>query len=174
MRLLRLIHPFLAYSGEHLAAIPLRGLLALPIAAIMLAATEGARVMGPDPVRILVLLVALVGAWLMMFVTGLIIGTLGLFLERSIAIFDVWWGMFAVVSGYLVPVALLPDWLRAAARWLPFRYMLGFPVELLIGRLSRGQALEQLAIQWLWVVGLLGLCKLAWRAGLKRFEAYGA
>lgn len=174
MRLLRPIHPFVAYSAEHLAAVPLRGLLALPIAVVMLVSTEGARVMPADPVRIVAMVLALAGAWLLLFLTSLVIGTLGLFIERSLAIFEVWWGLFAVTSGYLVPMALMPGWLRTASQWLPFRYMLGFPVELLIGRLSRQAALEQLGLQWGYTAVMFVLTALIWRAGLRRFEAHGA
>ena len=174
LRLLRPIHPFVAYSAEHLAAIPLRAALALPVAVIMLLTAGGGPVVPADPVRIAALLGALAGAWLLLFLTMLVIGTLGLYLERSLAIYEVWWGLFAVMSGYLVPLALMPGWLRGASDYLPFRSMLGFPIELMIGRLSRATALRELGLQWGWACVLLLLTVVAWRRGLKRFEAFGA
>lgn len=174
MRLLRPIHPFFAYSAEHIAAIPLRAAIAVPIAGIMLVATSGAKIVH-DPALIAMLIPAIAGAWLIMFITMFMIGTLGLFLEKSIAVFEVWWGLFAVLSGYLVPLELMPAWVGRIAAWLPFRYMLGYPVELMIGRVGdRTEALRLLGMQWAWV-GILLLCALAlWRRGLRRFEAYGA
>jgi ABC-2 type transport system permease protein len=172
MRLLRPIHPFLSYSATHLAAVPLRALMALPIALVLLLTTSGDRLVR-DPVLIAILPLVLMGTWLITFLSMLIIGTLGLFVEKSIAIFEVWLGVFALLSGYLVPLELMPS-LARAAYWLPFRYMLGYPVELTIGRLSQEAALTQLALQWAWVA-LLGLILASvWRAGLRRFEAYGA
>lgn len=173
MRLLKPVHPFVAYSAEHLAAIPLRGLLALPIAAIMLAATDGGRLVG-DPLLVAALPLAIAGAWCITFLSMIVIGTLGLFVERSLAIFEVWLGLHAVMSGYLVPLELLPGWLQRASEWLPFRYMLGFPVELLIGHLDRAHAARALAIQWAFVAGLALLAARVWKAGVRRFEAYGA
>ena len=38
-----------------------------------------------------------------------------------------------VFAGQVAPTALLPGGLRTAAEWLPFRYMLGFPIEVLLG-----------------------------------------
>ena len=172
MRLLRPIHPFIAYSAEHLAAIPLRALVALPMAAILLITTQGSRLVH-DPVLLALLPVVFAGTWLITFLVMLLIGSLGLFVEQSIAIFEVWLGVFALMSGYLLPLKLMPPWLRDAAAWLPFRYMLGFPVELTTGMLARGDALTQLGIQWAWVLVLLAGVTVVWRAGLRRFEAYG-
>ncbi len=173
MRLLRPIHPFVAYSAEHLAAVPLRAALAVPIAVVMLLATQASHVVR-DPLEIAIVPLAIAGAWAMTFVMMTIIGTLGLFLEQSTALFEVWLGMFAVLSGYLVPLSLMPAWLRDTANVLPFRYMLSFPVELIIGMVPRDAAVRALALQWTWVAGLVVVSGLVWRAGLRRFEAYGA
>ena len=173
MRLLRPIHPFLAYSAEHLAAIPLRALIALPMAAVLLITTSAERLVR-DPVLIALLPVILLGTWLITFLAMLLIGTLGLFMERSIAVFEVWLGVFALMSGYLMPLKFMPGWLRGVSSWLPFRYMLAFPVELGIGMLPRDEGLRQLATQWTWVAVLFLGVVVLWRAGLRRFEAYGA
>jgi ABC-2 type transport system permease protein len=173
MRLLRPIHPLLAYSAENLAAVPLRALIALPVAVILLVATQGARLVH-DPVQIALLPLALVGAWLITFLAMALIGTLGLFMDKSIAVFELYFGLFAVLSGYIVPLELMPSWVRGVAETLWFRYMLGFPVELMIGLTSRAEALTGLAIQWTYALVLLVLCHYVWRAGLRRFEAFGA
>jgi ABC-2 type transport system permease protein len=56
---------------------------------------------------------------------------------------------------------------------LPFRFMLAFPVETLVGLLSPAEALRQLAAQWLYVAlsGVLAVC--VWRAGVRRYAAFG-
>ncbi|MBI4512369.1 MAG: ABC-2 family transporter protein [Deltaproteobacteria bacterium] len=172
LRLLRPIHPFLAYSAQHLAAIPLRGILALPVATIMLLSTGSGHVL-TDPVQAIVLVVALLGAWLITFLAMTVIGTLGLFIDRSIAVFEVWLGAFMVLSGYLIPLDLLPPWVSTLAKWLPFRYMLGHPVEIMIGMTDRAQALAGCLVQWAWVGLFLLLSRATWHAGVRRFEAYG-
>jgi ABC-2 type transport system permease protein len=101
------------------------------------------------------------------------IGALAFRVESSGSIFEVWLGLFGVFSGYLIPLELFPSWLATAARFLPFRYMLGFPVEMVIGLTPRGAALAELAIQWGFVVALALLARATWRAGLRRFAAYG-
>ncbi|MBT8491626.1 MAG: ABC-2 family transporter protein [Deltaproteobacteria bacterium] len=172
-RLLKPIHPFVTYVATHISAIPLRALVALPLAVILLA-TQGAGLLITDAPRIGLLLVALLGTFVLTFCLLVTIGALGFFLERSLALVEVYLGIFAVFSGYLVPLDLFPAWLQNLAAHLPFRYMLAFPVELLIGKLSFDQALVELAIQGLWVVIIGPLALLVWSLGVRKFEAYGS
>jgi ABC-2 type transport system permease protein len=172
MRMLRPMHPLLGYSAESLAAIPLRAVLATPVAAIMLL-SAGREHLTHDPITLAVFVVSLFGAWLVQFLMMAIIGSLGMFIESSVAVFEVWAGLFAVLSGYLVPLELFPRWVRELAHLLPFRYMLGFPVETLTGGLGRAQALAELATQAGYAAVLFALLVVTWRAGVRRYQAYG-
>lgn len=77
-------------------------------------------------------------------------------------------------SGLLAPLALLPGPVRALASALPFRAMIAFPVELLLGRLSPGAALAGVAAQFAWLAAGLALQHLIWHAGVRRYSAVGA
>jgi len=171
-RLLRPIHPLVAYACENVGAMPLRLLAALPIAAGAVWA-GGTGHLTRDPLLLAAFPLSVVGAWLITFLAMAIIGALAFRVESSGSIFEVWLGLFGVFSGYLIPLELFPSWLAQAARFLPFRYMLGFPVEMVIGMTPRGAALRELAIQWLFVVLLALAARATWRAGLRRFAAYG-
>jgi ABC-2 type transport system permease protein len=52
--------------------------------------------------------------------------------------------------------------------------MLGFPAELLVGRLTPEQALTGMAMQLLWAVLSVLLAWACWRAALRRYTAAGA
>jgi ABC-2 type transport system permease protein len=68
---------------------------------------------------------------------------------------------------------VLPAWASRLIGVLPFRFMLAYPVEALVGMLSPADALRQLAAQWLYVA-LIGVSALrVWRAGVRRFAAFG-
>jgi len=172
MRLMRPVHPFLAYSAESLAQMPLRLLAALPpmiFALLWLGSAHFTR----DPLLLGLFLVSLAGAWLCEFAILVTIGTLGLLVESSIAIYQVWLGVHALLSGYLIPLTMIPEELRGAVALLPFRYLLSFPIEVLLGSLSRGEALRNLGVQWAYAAGFLGVALAVWRAGLRRYQAYG-
>jgi ABC-2 type transport system permease protein len=173
LRLLRPLHPFLTYAATHLASVPLRALVAIPFAVILLVATAGQAVTR-DPLILLFFLISLAGAWALTFFFLMLIGALGLFIDKSLAVFQVYLGLFAVLAGYLVPLELLPGWAQSVAHAAPFRYMLGFPVELLLGGASRSAALLDLAVQWAFVAALMVASLAVWRAGIRRYEAYGS
>ena len=70
---------------------------------------------------------------------------------------------------------------RAAARLaanvaavLPFRWMLAFPIEVLLGRLETAAILQGLLIQGLWLGLAYGLHRLLWAIGVRRYSAVGA
>jgi ABC-2 type transport system permease protein len=172
-RLLRPVHPFVTYATTHLSSVPMRSLVAIPFALILLV-TSARDILITDPVMIAILLASLLGAWLITFFMLLMIGAAALFIDKSMAVFDAYLGVFAVLSGYLVPLALLPGWARAIADWSPFRFMLAFPVELAIGFYSGpAAALRDLGLQALWVVIVVGAALAVWRAGIRRYEAFG-
>jgi len=173
MRLLRPIHPFVQYAASHLAAVPLRGLIALPMTAVLLA-TSARNSLSHDPAQLLMLIPSLAGAWLLTFSFLFGLGAVSFFLKKAMALLEVYFGVFAIFSGYLLPIALLPTWLADASRWLPFRFMLSAPIEILTGRgLGVAGAARLVAEQWAWAAGMLVLALTLWRAGVRRFEAVG-
>ena len=171
-RLLRPIHPLLAYAAENVAAMPMRAALALPVAGVALWVTAGER-LTHDPLLLAIFPLTVLGGWLITFLAMSVVGTLAFRLDSAASLFEIWMALFGVLSGYLVPLELFPPWVRAVADALPFRSMLGFPVEMIIGLLTREQALHGLLVQWGWIAFLLVAVRLAWRAGVRHFAAFG-
>jgi ABC-2 type transport system permease protein len=172
LRLLRPIHPLASYTASSLAAMPMRALLALPIT-ITLLIVFARQELTSDPVNIGVFIASIFGAWLLNFAVSATIGTLGLYLESSLQVWELWMGMFMLLSGYLIPLSLFPHWLDRAARLLPFAYLQAFPVETLLGMRDRAQALWGLGMQLGWAAIAWVVLLVLWRSGLKRFAAYG-
>lgn len=172
MRLLRPVSPLWAYAAENIAAMPLRLFVAVPITLLSV------WLVGPEAVPrewwgwpLLLLTVA--GGWLITFLTNAAIGTAALYMEQSQKLMDVWLVLFFVFSGYMYPVELFPPALRAAVDWLPFRYQIGLPVEVMTGAHDLSTTLGLVARQWLWVTVMGLLVVFLWRRGLKRFSAVG-
>lgn len=170
-RLLKPIHPLVAYSADNLAAIPLRAVLVLPIAVVIM--VSGAGRLPTEPRLIAAFLISLLGAWLITFFVMAIVGSLSFFMESSSSIFEIWLACFMLLSGYLVPLELFPGWVRDAAYFLPFRYTLGFPVEILIGMSPPGEIGRGLLVEGAYVVVSFVTAIALFRAGLRRFAAFG-
>ncbi|WP_394846950.1 ABC-2 family transporter protein [Pendulispora brunnea] len=172
MRLLRPVHPMLAYAAEQLVSVPVRGIFSLPIAIAGLI-WLGTAPFPHDPLVWMGWALSMLGAWLISLFVNFIVGCSSLFLESSLKIMDIWLALFFVFSGYLIPVELFPPIVRAIGDWLPFRYQIGLPVELMTGVYDRAASLTMLGRQWLMVVVLGAFTAFVWRRGIGRFAAYG-
>jgi len=171
-RLLRPVHPAIAYAAESLSIVPIRALAALPV--IVLALALGVAGSFPrDPLAWLQWLVAISGAWTLGFLSSFAIGCLAFRIESSLKVMDVWLVLFWVCSGYLVPIELFPQTARTLLDWLPFRYQIGLPVELLTSAHDLAQGWLLIARQWAWVLAFAVLSAALWRAGTRRYAAYG-
>jgi ABC-2 type transport system permease protein len=172
MRLLRPIHPLWAYAAEGIAAMPMRFLLSLPVALFAFAVVSRNGVTG-DAVLWAAWLLSVFLAWFITLFVNFVVGCAAFFTESSFKLMDVWLVFFFVFSGYTIPIDLFPPPLRAVLDWLPFRYQISLPVELMTGAVTRAQAVPLLATQALWVAILGCATAVAWRRGVGRFEAYG-
>jgi ABC-2 type transport system permease protein len=170
--LLRPVSPVLHYVMFNLATVPVRMILSLPIGLAVMLATSGMTVL-QDARLWPLLILAIVLAWLLNFAVQLAVGCLAFWLTEATALFELWLGLFIVLSGYSVPTSLFPAGLAEVTRVLPFHAVLGFPVELLVGRLDLSQALEGLALQAIWLVLIGGLAAVLWRRGLRAYGAFG-
>ncbi len=172
LRLLRPVHPMLAFAATNLSAQPLRLVVAIPVAVVALA-TVGSSQLPGDPALWGIWCVAMVGGWLITYLAGFAIGCCAFFTGSSIRLMDLWLTLFFVFSGYMIPVELFPSSLRLLAGWLPFRYQIGFPVEIMTSAHGRAAALSLLVRQWIWVLVLGAAAVRLWRHGLRRFAAFG-
>ena len=172
MRLLRPIHPLVALSAESFAALPMRAFLTSPIIIMVIGITDGEHLVSGSHDTICFFL-SMAGAWLLNFTVSAIIGTLAMFLQSTMAIWDVWMGSFMLLSGYLVPLELFPPWLERFARISPFAYLQSVPVEILTGLRTGVAAQQALGYQWAWVGGLLVVLSLLWRRAVRHYEAFG-
>ncbi|HLK39222.1 MAG TPA: ABC-2 family transporter protein [Polyangiaceae bacterium] len=172
MRLLRPVHPLLAYAAEGVAAMPMRVAVSIPVAVIALALV-GPTGVNAKPLLWVVWAFSIVGAWLLTLMVNLLIGCAAFFFESSLKLMDLWLVFYFVLSGYLIPIDIFPTRLRSFVDWLPFRYQIGFPVELMTGSHAMPDALVLLARQAAWIAIFLGATRWAWRRGVARFSAFG-
>ena len=113
-----------------------------------------------------------VGAWLIILTT--LVGSValvGFWSTQTTNLWMLWWGIGSFCSGWVAPLELMPSWLQQVARVLPFWATLGFPVELLSGRLAPGEVATGFGVGLAWTAAFAGLYVLGWRHGIRRFQA---
>jgi ABC-2 type transport system permease protein len=169
--LLRPLHPLhddlAAFAGWKVVTI----ILWLPIAAVLWLAFDPQ--FDTHVIEVAVFCVAIWGAYLIrtMFLTAL--GMVTFWTTRVSALFELFIGLELLLSGRLVPLPIMPDWVEAIANWLPFKWSFFFPIDVLVGDMSNRDLLEGLGMQLLWIVVLTALFLVVWRFAIRRYSAVG-
>lgn len=126
-----------------------------------------------SPSEFLLFWIALLFAWALRFLWGLWIALLAFWATRADAFLTLQNSMVFIFSGIIAPVAILPDFLKTIANFLPFRYMVGFPVEILTANLSTQQIQTGFVIQTIWLCIAAIASWVVWKKGILHYSAIG-
>lgn len=118
-------------------------------------------------------ILALVLAQILRFLLAYVLALLALWAARADALLLLNDTLVFLLAGQIAPVALLPEALQAAATMLPYRYVLGFPIEVLLGKLSGPEVWRGFAWQLVWLAVVIGLYRFIWQRGLRHYTAVG-
>jgi ABC-2 type transport system permease protein len=123
--------------------------------------------------NVLAFLPALLLAWALRFFWGYWLALLAFWATRADALLALQDSLIFLLAGQVAPIAFLPGILQTAAKILPFRYMVAFPVEVLAGQLSAADVIAGFTTQVFWLFVAWSLYLLLWRTGLRRYTAIG-
>lgn len=127
----------------------------------------------PSGSEVLLFLLALVFAWILRFLWGYWLALLAFWTTRADSLLVIQDSLVFLLSGIVAPFSMLPDGVVQIARWLPFRYMVSFPVEIITSQIGAGEILMGIGIQSFWLLLSILLCWLVWRKGLQQYSAVG-
>lgn len=116
---------------------------------------------------------ALALAWMTSFVIDYALGMIVFWTHSITALRAILTTVTVLFAGRLAPLDIMPPLFQTIANALPFRWILAFPTELAIGKLTLTETLIGFAMQLLWIItGFIGLHFL-WNAGIHRYSAVG-
>jgi ABC-2 type transport system permease protein len=170
--LLRPIHPIHNDVAENLTFKALTFTVVVPVALFLLV-SFGATA-DTQPWHVLAFIPALLLAMLLRFVVEWTLALVAFWVTQTAAINQAYWVVVLFLSGQVAPLTLLPGAIQVIATALPFRWMVAFPVETALGRLSPSEILIGYAVQAGWTLAALAVLRVAWRAGVRRYSAVGA
>ena len=171
-KLLRPIDPGHNYFAMSLTDKPVEMAFVLP--PILLAMWWFGAEYDLSAVNVFLVSLTIFGAICIEFCVSMLIGALGFWITQVLSLIQVWFYLRAFFSGWIIPLALFPDSFQAFLFYMPFRYTLSLPIEILMGQLSGPDIMNGLALQWGWVVLFFIGYRLLWRKGISRFSAVGA
>jgi ABC-2 type transport system permease protein len=169
--LLRPIHPLhkdvAEFAGWKVVVI----ILWLPLAAVLILIFRPS--LNPTWFQGLVFFFAIWGAYLIRTMFLSLLGMITFWTTRVGAIFQLYFAIELILSGRLVPMPLMPEWVQKVAVFLPFQWTFYFPINALVGKPDPAQLLIGLGVQVLWILIGIGLVNIVWRQAIRRFSAVG-
>jgi ABC-2 type transport system permease protein len=172
-KLLRPLDPF----WEHVAAHVTERLVRLPFMIAVVAAglflVPGTQ-LTPDWQHVLAYFLSINLAFLIRFLIAYSIGLMAFWWEQAVALDELYFVVAAFLTGSFAPLDLYPASARAIIEWLPFPYIIFYPVQILNGALSWAETGRVIGVQLLWLLVFILLRGLLWRRGLRRYGAMGA
>jgi ABC-2 type transport system permease protein len=169
--LLRPVHPIHADIADNISS------KAVSFPAMLLAAEGLALIFKPDFHFVgwaaLATLPAIALAFVLRFFVEWCLALAAFWITRVSALNQTYFVAMLFLSGQIAPLGLMPGWIQTVASISPFRWMISFPLELLLGHLSPADAGRGFAAQLAWVILSWGVMRLVWRAGVRAYSAVG-
>ena len=78
-----------------------------------------------------------------------------------------------ILAGVIIPLSLMPDWLREVAQALPFPGIAYVPLSIYVGTIAGREIWTAILGQLAWAVGLLVFARLVWYGASRRIVIQG-
>lgn len=82
-------------------------------------------------------------------------------------------GVVLILSGAVFPLNFIDGFFARLLQLLPFSYMIFFPAQIFLGRVSIGSMVQNYVISLFWILFLSLTVRFFWKRGLNRYSAYG-
>lgn len=159
-----------AFLGDKAVQGAVMGAL-LAVAVAVLSAVLGFSV---TPSSVALFALAMVIAFTLNFLVFWCVALSGFWLTEIGFLFEAVRIVIIALSGGILPLAVFGSGPERFLSFLPFRFTIQFPTELLAGRIAPDAILPSFALSAAWIVALAALGQIVWRRGIRRFAAVGS
>ena len=170
--LLKPVHPIHSDIADNISS----KLITTPI--VLLAAAVLSALFHPSfsthPWALALFLPALLLAFAVRFLLEWTLAQSAFWTTRVGAVNQTYFVLMLFLSGQFAPLTLLPFPVQVIANILPFRWLIAYPIDLIMGRLSPNQALLGLGAQAVWLCVSSLLFRAVWGQGVQVYSAVGA
>lgn len=128
-----------------------------------------------NPLQIFLFLVAVIFAVVMFFGLMVLVNFVSFWFPEG-----GWASQFLIVvifteflSGAVFPIDILPQAIQSVLYALPFPYLMFFPLQVYLGKLSMVGVLQGLLVSGTWMIVMIIVMGQVWARGIKRYSAVG-
>lgn len=126
-----------------------------------------------SPSTLVIFTVSLIVGYMINFLLQIIVGMLAFWLEHTDGAQTIYSLVRSLLSGELVPLALMPVTLSKSTSFLPFQYLVSFPAEVAMNLLSQEQIITNFIRASIWLIVLTFTCRWIIKRGMKQYTAIG-
>ncbi len=127
----------------------------------------------PSAEVMVVFVASLLLSFLLGFLVEACIGLVGFWFLEVTSLGFIYMLMNFLLSGHMFPLELLPGWIGTFVEFLPFKYLAYFPAAVFLGKVEGTEMYVGLAIEVAWVLFFLGLSRVLWARGVRRYSGFG-
>lgn len=160
----------LRHIGDKLTSSALKAPLLVLLATFLLITTDSLP-MHIDLTTAGIFTVFLVWSFVVQMLFGMLIVFTGFWLESAQGIDHFKWMTISLLSGVLMPIALMPSWLQSLTMALPFKYLYAVPIGVLQGHLTVSYVDVVYAGSFLLALTLV--VRLVWHKAKHRYSSVG-
>ena len=117
--------------------------------------------------------IIIVLAFFLAYVFKIVLALCAFWLVETDSLFEGMEILSIIFGGYIMPIILMPQFLKTIAYLLPFSYMIYFPVVALQGKLTTVELFHVILIQCVWLGAFSLFYHLLWMKGIKKFMDIG-
>ncbi len=108
------------------------------------------------------------------YVTGLLLGTLALYLTRPYGVYNVYYSINNILAGGYIPLNFFPTGItNILQNYLPFQILVYTPATTFLHEISITQALQSTGVAVIWAVALVFVASAFWKMSIKRIAIAG-
>lgn len=122
---------------------------------------------------LILFLIAIFLAILLNFIIGSLLSLVGFWTDDVWAPRFLFFMLISFFAGGIFPLDIFPKGVASFFQFLPFSYLVFFPMKVYLGQLSLVQIFNSIGVAILWIVIGSIFLRFVWKKGLKVYSAYG-
>ncbi|WP_159881531.1 ABC transporter permease [Paenibacillus puerhi] len=123
--------------------------------------------------RISLFFITIFLAFLLNFMISYTISAIAFWLSEISFFFEMTGLLVIIISGGMFPIDVFGPTMNAILTYLPFKFTIYFPTNVINGKLDMGEILQGIGWQCFWIVVMYLVSRVVWNRGMKRYLGLG-